>query len=40
MTVGTGTVVPRSQFSFGVEPTLRASLAQLANGRLLVIDFR
>ena len=39
MTVDTGTVVPRSQISLGVEPTLRGSLAQLANGRVLVIDY-
>jgi len=39
MTVDTGTVVPRSQISLGVEPTLRGSLAQLANGRMLVIDY-
>ena len=32
-------VVPRSQISLGVEPTLRASLARLANGRVLVIDY-
>jgi hypothetical protein len=39
MTLDTGTVVPRSQISLGVEPTLRASLAQLANGRVLVLDY-
>ena len=39
MTVDTGAVVPRSQISLGVEPTLRGSLAQLANGRVLVIDY-
>lgn len=39
MSVGTGTVVPSSQFSLGVEPTLRGSLAHLANGRVLVIDY-
>ena len=39
MTIDTGTVVPRSQISLGVEPTLRGSLAQLANGRVLVIDY-
>jgi hypothetical protein len=39
MTVDSGTVVPRSQISLGVEPTLRTSLAQIANGRVLVIDY-
>jgi hypothetical protein len=39
MTLDTGTVVPRSQISLGVEPTLRGSLAQLANGRVLVLDY-
>jgi hypothetical protein len=39
MSVGTGTVPPSSQFSLGVEPTLRGSLAHLANGRVLVIDY-
>jgi hypothetical protein len=39
MTVDIGMVVPRSQISLGVEPTLRRSLAQLANGRVLVIDY-
>ena len=39
MTVDSGTVVPRSQIALGVEPTLRSSLAQLANGRVLVIDY-
>jgi hypothetical protein len=32
-------VVPRSQISIGVEPTLRASFARLADGRVLVIDY-
>jgi hypothetical protein len=32
-------VVPRSHISLDVEPTLRGSLASLANGRLLVIDY-
>ncbi len=39
MTLDTGTVVPRSQISLGVRPTLRGSLARLANGRVLVIDY-
>ena len=39
MTLDTGTVVPRSQISLGVGPTLRGSLARLANGRVLVIDY-
>jgi hypothetical protein len=39
MTVDAGTVVPRTQISLGVEPTLRVSLAQLAAGRVLVIDY-
>jgi len=39
MTVGSGTVVPRSHISLGLEPTLRGSLTQLADGRMLVIDY-
>lgn len=39
MTLDTGTVVPRARISLGVEPTLRGSLARLANGRVLVIDY-
>lgn len=39
MTVDSGTVVPRSQITLGVESTLRGSLAQLANGRVLVMDY-
>ena len=39
MTLDTGTVVPRSRISLGVEPTLRGSLAPLASGRALVIDY-
>ena len=39
MTVDSGMVVPRSRITLGVEPTLRDSLAQLANGRVLVIDY-
>ena len=39
MTLDTGTVVPQSQISLGVEPTLRGSLARLANGRVLVVDY-
>ena len=39
MTIGIGAVVPRTQISLGVEPTLRASLGQLAAGRVLVIDY-
>jgi hypothetical protein len=39
MTVDTGPVVPRSQISLGVGPTLRGSLARLANGRVMVIDY-
>jgi len=39
MTVDMGIVLPRSQISLGVEPTLRRSLAQLAKGRVLVIDY-
>ena len=39
MTVDTGKVVPRSEVSLGVEPTLRGSLTRLANGRVLVIDY-
>ena len=39
MTVDIGMVVPRSRISLGVEPTLRRSLAQLAKGWVLVIDY-
>ena len=39
ITVATGKVVPRSEVSLGVEPTLRGSLTRLANGRVLVIDY-
>jgi hypothetical protein len=39
MTVDSGTVLPRSQITIGVEPTLRGSLARLADGRMLVIDY-
>jgi hypothetical protein len=38
-TVAPSTTVAHSQISLGVEPSLRGSLAQLANGRLLVIDY-
>lgn len=38
-TAETGTIVSRSQVSLGVEPTLRGSLARLANGRIIVIDY-
>jgi hypothetical protein len=39
MSADTGTVVPRSQISLGIEPSLRGSLAHLANGRVLVVDY-
>jgi hypothetical protein len=39
MTLDIGPVIPRSQISLGVEPTLRGSLARLADGRVLVIDY-
>ncbi len=39
MTVHTGRVVPRSQISLGVEPALRPSLARLAHGRVVVVDY-
>jgi hypothetical protein len=39
MTLHTGTVVQRSHIGLGVEPKLRGSLAHLANGRVLVIDY-
>jgi hypothetical protein len=39
MTVDIGMGVPRSRISLGVEPTLRRSLAQLAKGRVLVVDY-
>jgi hypothetical protein len=34
-----GTVIPHSRISLGVEPSLRRSLAHLADGRALVIDY-
>ena len=34
-----GTAVPRSPVSLSVEPILRGSLAHLANGRAIVIDY-
>jgi hypothetical protein len=39
MTVDPGMVIPRSRISLGIEPSLRTSLARLANGRVLVIDY-
>ncbi len=39
MTIDAATIVPRTQISLGVEPTLRGSIAQLAKGRMLVIDY-
>jgi hypothetical protein len=39
MTLASGIVVPSSQISLGVEPMLRGSLARLADGRALVIDY-
>ncbi len=39
MSADTGTAVPRSQISLSVEPSLRGSLAHLANGRAIVIDY-
>jgi hypothetical protein len=33
------TVIPRSELSLGVEPSLRGRLAQLAAGRVLVVDY-
>ena len=39
MTIDAATIVPRSQISLGLEPTLRGSIAQLAKGRALVIDY-
>ena len=39
MAVEVGQVVPRSKLSLGVEPTLRGSLARLANRRPIVIDY-
>lgn len=39
MSAQMGTVVPHSQISLGVEPSLRGSLAHMANGRVLVIDY-
>ena len=34
-----GTVIPRSQVSVGLDPTLRTALVELAGGRVLVIDY-
>jgi hypothetical protein len=39
MVIGPGMVVPRSRISLGVEPALRASLANLAHGRVIAIDY-
>ena len=39
MTINAATIVAGSQITLGVEPTLRASIAQLAKGRMLVIDY-
>jgi hypothetical protein len=39
MTVDGGSAVPRSRISLGIESTLRGSLAELASGRVLVIDY-
>jgi hypothetical protein len=39
MTVEVGTVVPHVPISLGVEPSLRASLAQIARDRVLVVDY-
>jgi hypothetical protein len=39
MAVVVGKVVPRSELSIAVEPSLRGSLARLANDRVLVIDY-
>ena len=39
MAVDPGIVVPRSSISLGVEPTLRAALARLAHGRVVVVDY-
>ena len=32
-------MIPRSEVSIGVEPSLRGSLARLAHGRVIVIDY-
>jgi hypothetical protein len=39
MTHDSAQVVPRSRVSLGVEPSLRGSLAQMAKGRVIVIDY-
>ena len=39
MAADSGIVVPRSRISLGIDPTLRASLARLAHGRVVVIDY-
>jgi hypothetical protein len=39
MSVETATVVPRSEISLGLAPSLRGRLAQLAASRVVVIDY-
>lgn len=39
MTHDIGEVVPRSTVSLAVEPSLRRSLPQMSNGRVIVIDY-
>jgi hypothetical protein len=39
MAIDPGVIVLRSRISLGVEPALRASLARLAHGRVVVIDY-
>jgi hypothetical protein len=39
MAIDPGVIVLRSRISLGVEPALRASLASLAHGRVVVIDY-
>lgn len=39
MSPAAGSVIPRSEVSVGLEPALRLSLAGLAAGRIVVIDY-
>jgi hypothetical protein len=39
MSADPGTVAPRSPITVGVEEALRGSLAHLANGQVVVIDY-
>src|SRR5258706_12665357 len=39
MSIDPGAIVSRSPIGLGIEPSLRGSLAHMANGRVLVIDY-